>query len=92
MGHSYEVDWWALAILMHEVLTGHSPFLTSTKEVVTQEAHKLRILQNEPVFENLLELPEAIIISDFLRQLLVKDADQRLGISFSNKKYFVARF
>lgn len=74
------MDWWALAILMHEFLTGHSPFLTSINEVVAEAAHKLRILEMEPTFQNLQELSEAIDITDFLQQLLTKDSEQRLGV------------
>lgn len=84
MGHSYEVDWWALAILMHELLTGHSPFLTSMHEKVTEETHKLRILEDVPVFQGLQQLPEAKNITDFLQKLLAKDAEQRLGMCCSN--------
>lgn len=64
---------------MHEFLTGHSPFLTSANEVITEEAHKKRILDHEPSFNEVHEYPESDLIKDFLSQLLNKDAENRLG-------------
>lgn len=76
VGHSYQVDWWALAILVHEFLTGHSPFLNSGDDQATEDSYKRRVLKSEPNFHNIEKYPD---MKDFLSQLLVKDEDMRLG-------------
>lgn len=75
-GHSYEVDWWAVAVLVHELLTGHSPFVHSADEGMTEQMYKKRVLKSEPCFQH---IKEHAALTDLLRRLLVKDEDERLG-------------
>lgn len=68
--HSYEVDWWALGILIYEMLVGHTPFAGAN----TQETYQ-RVLANQ------IEFPECLdhVSRDLILHLLNPNASQRLG-------------
>ena len=69
-GHGQSVDFWALGVLIYELITGRHPFYTPNKDEMYR-----RILSVEPVISKLL-LPDS---QDILRQLLEKQVHKRLG-------------
>lgn len=69
-GHDEGVDWWSLGVLIHEMLTGYSPFFDSDTYEVYQ-----KIARGELLSSQALE-PEA---KSLISMLLVKDPSQRLG-------------
>lgn len=71
-GHNKGVDWWALGVLIFEMLAGHPPFYD---ENGNQFGIYQRILANKPVFPSGFN-PDAI---DLIRALLTTDVSNRLG-------------
>jgi len=69
-GHGKAVDWWALGILIYEMLAGFPPFYDENPFGIYQ-----RILQNK------LELPRHFETHarDLIRKLLTADLSKRLG-------------
>jgi serine/threonine protein kinase len=71
-GHEYTVDWWAVGVILFEMLTGCPPFNDETPELI---------------FDNILSckipwpgeglLPERAV--DLIKKLLVTDPKKRLG-------------
>lgn len=78
-GYSFEVDWWSLGILMHEMLVGHSPFIES--ELNQSQRRMIHLnLNTEPNFTKLQSLQGfSRILEEFLSQLLIKNPEDRLG-------------
>jgi len=71
-GHS--VDWWALGILVFEMLVGLSPFYR--RDMNTQKTfHDIR--EKDPIFPTRWTIAEDA--KDFILQLLQKDPEERLG-------------
>ncbi|KAH7278400.1 hypothetical protein KP509_38G039600 [Ceratopteris richardii] len=70
-GHDYGVDWWALGVLLFEMAHGSTPFSGRT----TKDTFR-NILRLEPTFPG---LTSESLLSDLIRQLLIKDPTQRLG-------------
>lgn len=85
-GYSFEVDWWALGIAIFELLVGHSPFMSASDENPSENDHCHRILNDEPCLRKLdyfrphSEYAEATRFVNFIKGLLIKDPEQRLGI------------
>jgi cGMP-dependent protein kinase len=79
--HSFEVDWWALGVIAHELFTGMTPF--DDGSVNDEDAlHLLRAIrkhQSEGV--GLTSLPRDVGASarSFVTQLLVEQPRKRLG-------------
>jgi len=71
-GHNRAVDWWALGILIFEMLVGESPFPGDDEEEVFDS-----IVNDEVRYPRFLSL-EAIAI---MRRLLRKNPERRLGAS-----------
>ena len=69
-GHSKDVDWWAIGILIYEMLCGFPPFFDDTPFGIYQ-----KILAGRIDFPKHLSL-EA---KDILRKLLTIDRSKRLG-------------
>lgn len=71
-GHSFQVDYYALGILMYELLFGRSPFYAPKKEDIFSG-----IMNSEPRF------PKSPVISKegkaLIKGLLVKNPSHRIG-------------
>lgn len=68
--HSLEVDWWALGVLIYELLVGEPPFFANT----VREVYDL-ILANNPTYPKKVSDRARSLIS----QLLTNERTQRLG-------------
>jgi len=69
-GHDMCVDWWALGVLIYEMLSGHTPFRGSTTNAIYEKA-----LQSEPEYPTHFTKNARSIVS----RLLTKDRSRRLG-------------
>ncbi|KAK7404505.1 hypothetical protein VNO78_05450 [Psophocarpus tetragonolobus] len=70
-GHEFSVDWWALGILMYEMLYGTTPFKGKNRK---------------ETFRNVLTKPPEFVgqrtpLTDLIEKLLQKDPTKRLGYS-----------
>ena len=72
-----DVDWWALGILMFEMLVGRPPFFHDNDQRLYD------MIMNMPLAEALCKVPASIIVPDELRAILhaflSKEPSQRLG-------------
>lgn len=69
-GHAHGVDWWALGILIFEMLSGYPPFFDDSCFGVYQ-----RILVGKVAFPRHVDTKA----KDLIKKLLVSDKTQRLG-------------
>ncbi len=71
-GHSYGVDWWALGVLVFEMLAGYPPFADENPFGIYQK-----------VLSGRLDFPEhfSSAARDIVRKLLRADVNKRLGCS-----------
>jgi len=72
-GHSLTCDWWALGILIFEMVTGETPFIHDEDMVMCRMILK-KDLEEQPMWWS---VPEEA--RDIIKQLLVKDPNVRLG-------------
>lgn len=79
-GHSYEVDWWSLGIIITELLVGYTPFQNSADEIPTEQELRSRILNQQPNMNEVRRITNFIpVVENFICSLLVKNPKKRLG-------------
>lgn len=69
-GHEFAVDWWALGVLLHEMLYGKTPFKAATKEETSYN-----ILIKQPQFSG-----PWTPLRDLIIRLLEKEPSKRLSV------------
>lgn len=77
--YGYEVDWWSLGIVMHELLIGHSPFVVKLQDDIPSRDLQLRILNDEVSLNSVKLRTKSSSTCDFLDKLLQKNPKKRLG-------------
>lgn len=85
------MDWWSLGIVTFELLIGHTPFVSSSNEGISDRAHRCRIQNEQPRLAKLCHQNMGKV-TDLIQKLLIKDPEKRLGrtkilICFSTKLY-----
>merc|ERR1719220_1077280 len=73
-GYDQKVDLWSAGVLSFYLLSGHKPF-ADEKQSVLYEMIKF----NQVVFTNFNWYDKSEICQDFVRRLLVKEPDSRMG-------------
>ncbi|GLJ23605.1 hypothetical protein SUGI_0447050 [Cryptomeria japonica] len=71
VGHDFTVDWWALGVLLYEMVYGETPFKGANRK---QTFHN--ILVKQPQF-----LGPWTPLRDLIQRLLIKEPRKRLGFS-----------
>jgi serine/threonine protein kinase len=75
-GHDKTVDWWALGILIYEMLTGIPPFYNQDQALMFQNIKKADILWPNKKEHGFSLSKEA---QDLISRLLNRDRTKRLG-------------
>jgi len=70
LGHGKPADWWALGVLIYEMLTGRTPFQASNRKVIHQNILNMKI-----TFPNFIS-PDC---KSLLKGLLSRHIPKRLG-------------
>ena len=77
-GHDHTLDWWALGVLIYEMLVGIPPFYNANKHKMYYLIEKGDIRWPEKARHGVEVCPEA---RDLITKLLHKDKKKRLGCS-----------
>lgn len=75
-GHDYTVDWWALGILIYEMIVGIPPFFNRNKHKMYNLIKSGSINFPDPIKHKIFVSEEA---KDIIVKLLNKDKHERLG-------------
>jgi len=75
-GHDCNVDWWALGILMYEMLIGVTPFFNRNRQVLSSKIKNSKIIFPDRQHYK-IEYSDEIV--DLISKLLKKDRTVRLG-------------
>ena len=75
-GHDHTVDWWALGILLYEILVGVPPFFHRNKHRMYFLIKESQVNFPDPVKHGIEVSPNA---KDLIRKLLEKNKKKRLG-------------
>jgi serine/threonine protein kinase len=75
-GHDFTVDWWALGILIYEMLIGQTPFFNRNRKLLESKIKHGRIVFPDRTQYRIAYSDEIV---DLVRQLLCKDRTKRLG-------------
>jgi len=75
-GHNHAIDWWALGILVYEMLVGIPPFFHKNRDHMFKFIKEASIKYPDPVKHGISVSPLA---QDLINKLLVKDMKKRLG-------------
>ena len=75
-GHDKGVDWWALGILIYEMLIGVTPFFNKNREMLLMKIQKAKVVFPD---RKKYKIDYSDEIMDLVMQLLERDKTKRLG-------------
>ena len=76
IGHDHSVDWWAVGILLYEMLIGITPFFNKNRLKLFQRINQSKVkFPDRKVYQ--IDYSDEIV--DLISKLLNKDPAQRLG-------------
>jgi serum/glucocorticoid-regulated kinase 2 len=75
-GHDKSVDWWALGVLIYEMLIGVTPFFNKNKQLLFTKIKNSKVIFPD---RNKYKIEYSDDLMDLVIQLLNKDKDERLG-------------
>ena len=75
-GHDKSVDWWALGVLMYELLTSMTPFFNRNRQLLQSRIKHAKVVFPNSQQYDIHYSPEFV---DIVTQLLHKDRTKRLG-------------
>jgi len=75
-GHDHTLDWWALGVLIYEMLIGIPPFYDQNQNQMYLKIQKAPLQWPNPLKEGIYVSEEA---KDLITKLLMKDRMERLG-------------
>lgn len=75
-GHNFGIDWWALGVLIYEMLVGIPPFYHKNRDHMFYLIKEASIKYPDPKRHN---ITVSKVAQDLINKLLVKDMEKRLG-------------
>lgn len=75
-GYDKSVDWWAVGILMYEMLIGVTPFFNRNQNVLLQKIQTSKVVFPD---RKRYKIDFSDDFKDLVNKLLTKDQTQRLG-------------
>ena len=75
-GHDKGVDWWALGVLIYEMLIGVTPFFNKNKNILLQKIKTAKVVFPD---RKKYKIDYSDELMDLVIRLLEKDRTQRLG-------------
>lgn len=76
VGHTYSTDWWAVGILIYEMLIGITPFFNKNRLKLFQRINNSKVKFPD---RNVYQIEYSDEITDLVGKLLDKDPAKRLG-------------
>lgn len=77
-GHDFSVDWWALGVLIYEMVIGVTPFYNRERKILLAKISKSKVVFPD---KRKYKIEYSDNFVDIVLQLLNKDREARLGSS-----------
>jgi len=79
--YSFSVDWWALGVLMFEMMAGRSPFDTGAPMGADNPDQNTEELLFQVILEKVIRIPRSLSVraAKVLKEFLTKNPEERLG-------------
>ena len=75
-GHDFGVDWWAIGIIIYELLIGMTPFFNKNKQRILEKICGAKIVFPDKA-KYVIDYSDEVV--DIIQKLLDKDRTKRLG-------------
>lgn len=89
VGHDKNVDWWALGVLIYEMLIGVTPFYNRNRNMLLMKIKNSKVIFPD---KNKYKIEYSDEIQDIICKLLNKDKTKRLGFKGDGKEIMAHPF